>query len=205
MVINRVSSPSFVAEPHFTTHASSTLLFADISGYTALAQSLGAAGAEGTEALSSALDNFFGIAISSIYRFGGDVIKFCGDAILCVFQPDRYVSYRGGGASETSAKIIQQAVRCRCCCRCCCRCSSAAEAGEREGCRGETPRTPPGPATSHWCRRGWVGPLLPLLVLAEAGCFARGLSGGDPPPVKLYARAPLTRVRWGWAAARLRR
>ncbi|GMI34499.1 hypothetical protein TeGR_g11476, partial [Tetraparma gracilis] len=92
MVINRVSSPSFVAEPHFTTHASSTLLFADISGYTALAQSLGAAGAEGTEALSSALDNFFGIAISSIYRFGGDVIKFCGDAILCVFQPDRTTS-----------------------------------------------------------------------------------------------------------------
>ena len=30
-----------------------------------------------------------GIAISSIYRFNGDVIKFCGDAILCVFEPDR--------------------------------------------------------------------------------------------------------------------
>ncbi|GMI37326.1 hypothetical protein TeGR_g7385, partial [Tetraparma gracilis] len=92
LVINAISSPSFELKPHFTNHPNSTLLFADISGYTALAQSLGAAGAEGTEALSSALDQFFGIAISSIYHFGGDVVKFCGDAILCVFSPDRTVS-----------------------------------------------------------------------------------------------------------------
>ncbi|GMI39963.1 hypothetical protein TeGR_g10887, partial [Tetraparma gracilis] len=92
LVINAISSPSFELKPHFTNHPTSTLLFADISGYTALAQSLGAAGAGGTEALSSALDKFFGIAISSIYHFGGDVVKFCGDAILCVFSPDRTIS-----------------------------------------------------------------------------------------------------------------
>ncbi|GMI31478.1 hypothetical protein TeGR_g9763, partial [Tetraparma gracilis] len=92
LVINAIASPSFELEPHFTNHPNSTLLFADISGYTALAQSLGAAGAEGTEALSSALDQFFGIAISSIYHFGGDVVKFCGDAILCVFSPDRTIA-----------------------------------------------------------------------------------------------------------------
>ena len=103
LVINAISSPSFELKPHFTNHPTSTLLFADISGYTALAQSLGAAGAGGTEALSSALDQFFGIAISSIYHFGGDVVKFCGDAILCVFSPDRTVS---------PAQAAMQAVRC---------------------------------------------------------------------------------------------
>ncbi|GMI26410.1 hypothetical protein TeGR_g4179, partial [Tetraparma gracilis] len=103
LVINAIASPSFELKPHFTNHPNSTLLFADISGYTALAQSLGAAGAEGTEALSSALDKFFGIAISSIYHFGGDVVKFCGDAILCVFSPDRTVS---------PAQAAMQAVRC---------------------------------------------------------------------------------------------
>ncbi|GMI34321.1 hypothetical protein TeGR_g8414, partial [Tetraparma gracilis] len=103
LVINAISSPSFELKPHYTNHPNSTLLFADISGYTALAQSLGAAGAEGTEALSSALDQFFGIAISSIYHFGGDVVKFCGDAILCVFSPNRTVS---------PSQAAMQAVRC---------------------------------------------------------------------------------------------
>ena len=60
LVINNIASPSFKLEPHFTTHPNATLLFADISGYTALAQALGAAGAHGTEMLSQSLDDFFG-------------------------------------------------------------------------------------------------------------------------------------------------
>ncbi|GMI22387.1 hypothetical protein TeGR_g659 [Tetraparma gracilis] len=89
MVINNVAAPAYEPKPHFSVHKGVTVLFADISGYTALAQTLGAAGAAGTELLSKSLDDFFGIAITSIYRFNGDVIKFCGDAILCVFEPDR--------------------------------------------------------------------------------------------------------------------
>ena len=129
LVINNIASPSFKLEPHFTTHPNATLLFADISGYTALAQALGAAGAHGTEMLSQSLDDFFGksalfkttkraaihrynstltlshtgIAISSVYRFNGDVIKFCGDAILCVFEPDR---------NGTPAQAALAAARC---------------------------------------------------------------------------------------------
>ncbi|GMI20524.1 hypothetical protein TeGR_g6718, partial [Tetraparma gracilis] len=105
LVLQAIASPSFELKPHFTNHPNSTLLFADISGYTALAQSLGAAGAEGTEALSSALDDFFSIAISSIYRFGGDVVKFCGDAILCVFAEDQQ-------HHVTPSEAAMQAVRC---------------------------------------------------------------------------------------------
>jgi hypothetical protein len=41
--------------------------------------------------------------------------------------------------------------------RCCCCCSSAAEAGKREGCRGETPRTPPAAGeVAHVLGRGEV-------------------------------------------------
>ena len=60
LVISHIASPSFKPSPHFTTHPNATLLFADISGYTALAQALGAAGAHGTEMLSQSLDDFFG-------------------------------------------------------------------------------------------------------------------------------------------------
>jgi len=59
-IINHIASPSFRLEPHYFTYESSTVLFADISGYTALAQALGASGAAGTELLSKSLDDFFG-------------------------------------------------------------------------------------------------------------------------------------------------
>ena len=52
MVINRIANLPGKLEPHFTMHPNSTLLFADISGYTALSQTLGSAGAAGTELLS---------------------------------------------------------------------------------------------------------------------------------------------------------
>jgi class 3 adenylate cyclase len=35
------------------------------------------------------LDAFFNIAITSIYRHGGDVVKFCGDALMCVFLAEQ--------------------------------------------------------------------------------------------------------------------
>jgi hypothetical protein len=69
---NNVAAPAYEPKPHFSVHKGVTVLFADISGYTALAQTLGAAGAAGTELLSKSLDDFFGIAITSIYRFNGE-------------------------------------------------------------------------------------------------------------------------------------
>ena len=105
MLISHIASPSFTPAPHFTLHKDTTLLFADISGYTALAQSLGSAGAAGTEMLSQSLDVFFGIAISSIYKYNGDVIKFCGDAILCVFEPSRTTTPTAAALAATCCSL----------------------------------------------------------------------------------------------------
>ena len=105
MVINHIAGPNFKAEAHFTRHNGATVLFADISGYTALAQTLGAAGAAGTELLSRSLDDFFKIAIESIYRWNGDVIKFCGDAILCVFLPDRVQTAMAAAAAAAQCAV----------------------------------------------------------------------------------------------------
>jgi len=105
LVINHIASPDFAPTPHFTMHPNTTLLFADISGYTALAQTLGAAGAHGTEMLSQSLDDFFGIAISVIYKYNGDVIKFCGDAILCVFEPDRATTPKAAAEAATRCAL----------------------------------------------------------------------------------------------------
>ena len=51
------------------------------------------------------LDDFFKIAITSIYSFHGDVIKFCGDAILCVFEQDRVTNAR-----DTAMNAVRCAV-----------------------------------------------------------------------------------------------
>lgn len=63
-----------------------TLLFADVSGSTALAERLSALGREGTEIVTDTLNSYFGTMIEIIQRAGGDLITFGGDALLVLFE-----------------------------------------------------------------------------------------------------------------------
>eukprot|EP00002_Diphylleia_rotans_P031331 TRINITY_DN6508_c0_g1_i5.p1 TRINITY_DN6508_c0_g1~~TRINITY_DN6508_c0_g1_i5.p1 ORF type:complete len:1718 (+),score=341.66 TRINITY_DN6508_c0_g1_i5:58-5211(+) len=63
-----------------------TLLFADISGFSALADQLTKAkGVEGMEVLNKVINNYFTVIARCINSFGGDVIKFSGDAMMAVW------------------------------------------------------------------------------------------------------------------------
>jgi len=88
-VVEYISSNKKLNEPHFEVMEEATLLFLDISGYTKLAEALGSIGSEGTEVLSNSISTFFETAILMIYSHGGDVIKFCGDALMCTFSADK--------------------------------------------------------------------------------------------------------------------
>lgn len=68
--------------------AGGAVLFADISGFTALSERLGARGAEGVEELTQVLNAYFGRLIDVIAAHGGDVIKFAGDAMLAIWPAD---------------------------------------------------------------------------------------------------------------------
>ena len=61
------------------------LLFADISGFTALTERLAEQGAGGMEQLTQILNAYFGRLIATIDSHGGDIIKFAGDAMLAVW------------------------------------------------------------------------------------------------------------------------
>jgi class 3 adenylate cyclase len=65
-------------------------LFADISGFTpmteALARDLGPQ--RGAEELTRLLNRVFDALIGDLYRFGGSVIGFAGDAIICWLDGD---------------------------------------------------------------------------------------------------------------------
>jgi len=61
------------------------LLFADISGFTALTERLAKEGPGGVEQLTQILNAYFGRLIATINSHGGDIIKFAGDAMLAVW------------------------------------------------------------------------------------------------------------------------
>jgi class 3 adenylate cyclase/tetratricopeptide (TPR) repeat protein len=62
------------------------LVSADISGFTALSERLAAHGREGAEELTVLLNQCFGGMIEIIDEYGGDVLKFGGDALLVLFS-----------------------------------------------------------------------------------------------------------------------
>lgn len=63
-----------------------SLLFADVSGSTALAERLSVLGREGTEIVTGTLNAFFDTMIQVIEAAGGDLLTFGGDALLVLFE-----------------------------------------------------------------------------------------------------------------------
>src|SRR5262245_19829479 len=76
------------------THARGAAMFADVSGFTPLAeelvQQLGPQ--RGAEELTALLNRVYGALIAQVERFGGSVIGFSGDAVTCWFD-----NSEGGG------------------------------------------------------------------------------------------------------------
>jgi class 3 adenylate cyclase/tetratricopeptide (TPR) repeat protein len=71
------------------------VLFADISGFTALAERLAQRGPIGAEELTRSLDTVFDLLIELVDAWGGEVIKFAGDALLAIWPappPDLYLA-----------------------------------------------------------------------------------------------------------------
>lgn len=63
-------------------------LLVDISGFTKLSGEFCAQGKSGIDDLQQATNGYMGKLVDVIYEFGGDIIKFAGDAIICVFSSE---------------------------------------------------------------------------------------------------------------------
>jgi class 3 adenylate cyclase/tetratricopeptide (TPR) repeat protein len=79
------------------------ILFADISGFTALTERLAALGREGSEELSRVLNAYFDRLIERIADHGGDVVKMAGDALIALWPSSE---------GESLASATLRAVRC---------------------------------------------------------------------------------------------
>ena len=63
-----------------------TLLFSDVSGFTALSEKLARHGRAGAEEMVGAISTVFTPLLTEIEAYGGDVLKFGGDALLTFFE-----------------------------------------------------------------------------------------------------------------------
>ena len=86
------------------------LLFADISGFTAMSEKLTRLGKEGAEEVNKIINHFFGPLIKIIYKWNGDIYRFGGDAFLAFFpEKDEHhpASKRAISAAQEILKFVK--------------------------------------------------------------------------------------------------
>ena len=72
-------------ETHIHAHEG-TLVFVDISGFTALTEQLASRGKIGAEVLRDTLDGVFKTLLDEAYAWGAGLLKWGGDALLLLFD-----------------------------------------------------------------------------------------------------------------------
>ena len=75
-----------------TRHLEGTVLFADVSGFTALSERLMTEmGERGAEVVTRVMNRAFGELVEIVLLEHGDLLRFGGDAILVLFTGDGHV------------------------------------------------------------------------------------------------------------------
>ncbi|MBX0326942.1 tetratricopeptide repeat protein [Oscillochloris sp. ZM17-4] len=80
-------------------------LFADVSGFTPMSEALSRFGQDGTEDLTTLLNDYFAVMIDLIASYGGVVASFGGDSLTALFMIGD-----GAGAAEASARAVRCAL-----------------------------------------------------------------------------------------------
>ena len=82
-----------------------TLVFADISGFTALSEKLATRGRIGTEELVETLSRVFGGMLGIAAQRGGQLLKFGGDALLLLFTGSDHARQAASAAVEMRSDL----------------------------------------------------------------------------------------------------
>jgi len=62
-------------------------LFADISGFTNLSEKCANMGVRGNEELAFCINRYMEGMVKNLGKYGGDIIKFVGDAMIVMWPP----------------------------------------------------------------------------------------------------------------------
>ncbi|MBM2848389.1 MAG: putative adenylate/guanylate cyclase [Anaerolineales bacterium] len=103
-IVRRIAEdPALPTEP-IAERFPAAVFFADISGFTQMAERLGQSGPSGAEELRRLINVYFDKLIALITGHGGDIIKFAGDALFAIWP----ASPRG----ETLSTVTLRAAQC---------------------------------------------------------------------------------------------
>ncbi|MFC7534231.1 tetratricopeptide repeat protein [Actinoplanes sp. GCM10030250] len=100
--IDLLRTTESVSNLPLTERVDAVLLFADVAGFTAMAESLAGSGNYGTERLTSVINRWFAVTAEAIISAGGSVVDFAGDALVGMFR------YTPGSSSA----VARRAIRC---------------------------------------------------------------------------------------------
>lgn len=82
-----------------------TLLFADISGFTAMSERLSFIGREGAEEITLIINRYFHHMLQLLRQNGGRLVKFGGDALLALFTGPQNADYAVQAALQMQAAM----------------------------------------------------------------------------------------------------
>ena len=82
------------------TEVEGSLAFFDISGFTKLTERLARLGRSGAEHINDVLNTVFQGLIHEVFRRGGDVLEFGGDAMVVLFSGDMHERRAAAAATE---------------------------------------------------------------------------------------------------------
>lgn len=86
-----------------------TLLFVDISGLNILSESLRTGnGKEGAEKLVQIINEYLDASLGILFRYGGLLIKFSGDAMLCLFTGSNYGAMNAVWAAQEMIHAVDE-------------------------------------------------------------------------------------------------
>ena len=84
------------------------VIFADISGFTNLSEACARKGLQGNEDLAFMLNRYMEGMVTSLNQYGGDIIKFVGDAMIVMWPPiDRSLANWQLTRNDTIRRAIQ--------------------------------------------------------------------------------------------------
>ena len=85
LIQKRVAADPSPIESPVAEEVQAAVLFADISGFTRLTETLAERGPTGVETIANILNEYFGQLIDIVHNYGGDIVKFAGDAVIAVW------------------------------------------------------------------------------------------------------------------------
>ena len=85
------------------------VIFADISGFTNLSEACAAKGVRGNEELAFCINRYMEGMVQNLNQYGGDIIKFVGDAMIVMWPP---VDKDSADYENQRLQIIRKALQC---------------------------------------------------------------------------------------------